>query len=141
MDLLRAGFYLVSVALIPVALIIVALTIVASGENGLSPRLKMGIGLAATLASAALFHGPAGYGERVLAGLEARIRPIVARQEVQSVSAGFPRDPMSRALVFSGRANAFQRERFVALVQEENIPGIKSIGWDPATPASREAAE
>lgn len=107
----------------------------------MSPSLKMGIGLAATLASAASFHGPAGYGERVLAGLEARVRPIVARQEVQSVTAAFKRDPMSRALVFYGPANAFQRERFVALVQEESIPGIASIGWDPATPVSREPAE
>lgn len=107
----------------------------------MSPTLKLWTGLGATLASAALFHGPAGYGERVLAGLEAQVGPIVARQEVQSVSAAFPRDPMSRALQFRGSANDFQRERFVQLVQEENIRGIKSIGWDPAFPPSKEAAK
>lgn len=107
----------------------------------MSPTVKLWIGLAATLASAGLFHGPAGYGERALAGLEAQVLPILARQEVESVTAAFPRSPMSRALLFRGSANDFQRERFVELVQEENIRGIKSIGWDPAFPPSKEAAQ
>lgn len=107
----------------------------------MSPAVKIWIGLAATVASAALFHGPAGYGERALAGLEAQVRPVVIRQEVESVSAAFEREPMSRALVFTGRANDFQRERFVELVQEQNIRGIASIGWNPATPPSKEAAK
>lgn len=107
----------------------------------MSPAVKIWIGLAATLTSAALFHGPGGYGERALSGLEAQVRPIVARQEVRSVTASFERDPMSRALVFTGRANAFQRERFVELVQEANIRGVRSISWDPATPVSKEPAQ
>ncbi len=107
----------------------------------MSPLFKFSIGLAATLASAWLFHGPAGYGERVLAGLEAQVRPLVARQEVRSVTAAFPRDPMSRALTFRGAANDFQRERFVELVQEANIRGVRSIGWDPASPVTKEAAQ
>lgn len=107
----------------------------------MSPIIKIWIGLAATLASAALFHGPAGYGERLLAGLESQVQPLVAKQEVESVHAGFARDPMSRSLVFRGPANDFQRQRFVELVQEENIRGIRSIGWDPASPPAKEAAK
>lgn len=106
----------------------------------MSPTVKICIGFAATLASAWLFHGPAGYGERLLAGLEAQVQPLVARQEVESVSASFVRDPMSRALVFRGAANDFQRRRFVELVQERNIRGIASIAWDPASPVAREPA-
>lgn len=104
------------------------------------PIVKIWIGLAATLASAGLFHGPAGYGERLLAGLESRVQPLVARQDVESVSASFARNPMARALVFHGPANDFQRRRFVELVQEANIRGVASIGWDPSSPVTREAA-
>lgn len=107
----------------------------------MSPPVKIWIGLAATSASAALFHGPGGYGERTLLMLEGRVRPIVARQEVRSVSAAFERDPLSRALVFSGRANAFQRQRFVEVVQEANVRGVASIAWNPATPVSKEPAK
>lgn len=107
----------------------------------MSPTVKICIGFAATLASAWLFHGPAGYGERLLAGLEAQVQPLVARQDVESVSAVFARDPMARALVFRGPANEFQRRRFVELVQEANIRGVRSIAWDPAWPVAREPAQ
>lgn len=104
------------------------------------PTVKILVGLAATIASAWLFHGPAGYGERLLAGLEAQVRPLVARQDVESIGVSFERDPMSRNLQFRGAANDFQRQRFVELVQEANIRGVASVGWDPASPVSREAA-
>lgn len=107
----------------------------------MSPAVKLWIGLAATCASAAFFHGPGGYGERALATLEAQVGPIVAQQEVRSITAAFARDPLSRDLVFTGRGNAFQRKRYVELIQEANIRGIRSISWNPATPVSREPAQ
>lgn len=100
----------------------------------MSPSLKFLFGLGTTFASAALFHGPGGYGERLLAGLDARVRPIVARQELPTVTAAFARDPLARDLIFRGPANDFQRQRFVEIIQEENILGLRSVGWHPASP-------
>lgn len=101
----------------------------------MSPMPKMLIGLVATTASAWLFHGPAGYGARLLAGLDAQVQPLVVRQEVPEVRAAFTRDPMTRRLEFTGPANDFQRRRFVELIQEAEILGIKSVGWNPRSPA------
>lgn len=101
------------------------------------PFVKFLFGLAATVASAALFHGPAGYGERLLNNLDARVQPIVARQELSGVTATLARTPMARDLVFRGPANDFQRERFVEIIQEANVRGLRSVGWDPRSPVVR----
>ena len=98
----------------------------------MSPLLKIATGLAATVLSAWLFHGPAGYGQRTIDGLNAQVQPVVARQELSTVRAGFP-SPLSRDLRFSGEANSFQRQRFIEIIQDEEIRGLRSIGWDPAS--------
>lgn len=105
----------------------------------MSPSLKMLTGLAATVASAWIFHAPAGYGRRLIDRLDARVRPVVARQELPTVTASFADSPLSRDLLFTGPANAFQRGRFVEIVQEENIRGLRSVGWDPASRAVEQA--
>lgn len=105
----------------------------------MSPSLKMLIGLAATTASAWVFHAPAGYGRRLIDRLDARVQPVVTRQELPTVTASFARSPLSRDLLFTGPANDFQRGRFVELVQEENIRGLRSVGWDPASPVEEKA--
>lgn len=98
----------------------------------MSPLLKIATGLAATVLSAWLFHGPVGYGQRVIDGLNAQVQPVVVRQELSTVSAGFPR-PLSRDLRFSGEANSFQRQRFIEIIQDEEIWGLRSLGWDRAS--------
>lgn len=102
------------------------------------PVAKMLIGLAATVASAWIFHGPAGNGQRLIDGLNAQVQPLVAKQELPTVSASFGRDPLTRDLRLRGEANGFQRGRFVEILQEAQIPGVRSVGWDPA---SRPVAE
>lgn len=98
---------------------------------------KLLIGLAATALSAWLFHGPGGNGQRVIDRLDAQVQPIVARQELSTVTATFARDPLARDLRFSGEANDFQRERFVEIIQESQIRGLRSIAWaPPARPAA-----
>lgn len=97
------------------------------------PIVKMLIGLTATVGSAWVFHEPAGYGERLIDGLDAQVRPIVARQELPSVTASFVRSPVSRDLRFSGPANDFQRQRFVEIIQEAQIRGLRSVAWDRAS--------
>jgi hypothetical protein len=95
------------------------------------PFVKMLIGLAATVLSAWLFHGPGGQGERTIASLDAQVQPVVKRQELSTVAATFPRNPLARDLRFSGEANDFQRRRFVEEVQEAQIRGLRSIAWAP----------
>lgn len=97
----------------------------------MSPILKLWFGLAATALSAWLFHGPGGYGERLLGKLDAQVQPIVARQELAGVTASFERNPMARDLRFRGQANDFQRTRFVEIIEEAGIRGIRSVAWDP----------
>lgn len=101
----------------------------------MSPLLKIATGLAATVLSAWLFHGPAGYGQRVIDGMNAQVQPVVARQELKTVAAGFTRRPLSRDLRFSGEANSFQRQRFIEIIQDKEIRGLRSIGWDRASPS------
>lgn len=97
----------------------------------MSPVLKFLIGLAATVLAAWLFHGPAGYGQRLIDGLDAQVQPIVVQQELSTVTARFANDPLARDLRFSGEANDFQRRRFVEILQEAQIRGLRSIAWDP----------
>lgn len=99
----------------------------------MSPSMKFATGLAATVLSAWLFHGPAGYGQRTIDGLNAQVQPIVARQLLSTVSAGFP-SPLSRDLRFSGEANSFQRQRFIEIIQDAEISGLRSVGWDRGSP-------
>lgn len=96
--------------------------------------VKLLIGLAATGLSAWLFHGPAGYGQHLIDGLNAQVQPLVTQQELETVHASFARDPLVRDLRFSGPANDFQRHGFVQVIEEAQIPGIRSTGWDPASP-------
>lgn len=103
--------------------------------------VKLLIGLAATVLSAWLFHGPAGYGQRLIDGLNAQVQPLVAQQELETVHASFTRDPLTRDLRFSGPANDFQRHGFVQVIEEAQIPGIRSVGWGPASPIIGEHAK
>jgi hypothetical protein len=107
----------------------------------MQPSLKVLVGLAATVLSAWLFHGPAGYGQRLIGKLDAHVQQVVAKQELKTVTARFPR-PLSRDLRFSGEANSFQRQRFVEIIQDEEIRGLRSVGWDraPVPTAARPAA-
>ena len=94
----------------------------------MSPSLKMLVGLTATVGSAWIFHGPAGYGQRLIDGLDAQVQPLVAKQGVPAVTASFP-SPLSRDLRFSGPANAFQRTGFVEVIRDANIRGLSTVGW------------
>lgn len=96
----------------------------------MSPVLKIWFGLAATVLSAWLFHGPGGGGARTIARIDAQVQPVVARQELPTVVASFKRNPLSRDLRFRGPANAFQREQFVKIVEEQDIVGLRSVAWE-----------
>ena len=104
----------------------------------MSPFPKMLVGLAVTVASAWVLHGPLGFGQRLLGKLDAQVQPVMAKQELPSVTASFGRDPMTRDLRFRGQANSFQRQRFVEIIEDQRIRGVRSIGWDPASPPVEE---
>lgn len=97
----------------------------------MSPWLKLVVGIAATAGSAWIFHGPAGYGQRLIDGLDAKVQPLVVKQGVPAVTASFPR-PLSRDLRFAGPANAFQRTGFVEVVRDANVRGLRTVGWSAA---------
>ena len=95
------------------------------------PRTKMivAIGLAASLASAALWHGPAGAADAFSARVERSARVILDDWEMRQVQARLGRGPLSRRLVLSGPADDFQRGELVRIMSE--APGVARATWSP----------
>ena len=93
-------------------------------------------GIAATLAFAALWHGPLGAGDRLATRAEKIARKTLILYELRAVSARVARDPMARTMILSGPADAFQRSELVRIMGQ--VPGINAVRWDPA-PLPQEA--
>lgn len=84
-------------------------------------------GAAATLAVAAIWHGPVGTGQRMAEGIESRARVDLRDLEMAGVTARLDRGPLRRSLQLSGPADAFQRKelpRFMLV-----IPGVSAVRW------------
>ena len=89
------------------------------------------IGIAAVLATGALWHGPLGASERLVRQAEASARRTLDRYEMPMIQARMQRDPISRRLILSGPADAFQRGELVRILDE--TPGVLEVRWDPAS--------
>ncbi|MCC5709538.1 hypothetical protein LH488_27930, partial [Klebsiella pneumoniae] len=63
------------------------------------------IGLAASIAGAALWHGPLGTGERMARTIETAARAELDRLEMGAVEGHLLRDPLRRTLVLIGPAD------------------------------------
>lgn len=104
---------------------------IVAGAFGFRPRGRrytaLGIGVAATLAAAALWHGPAGGAERFSAEVERGIRKTLAYYEMTEIDAHLQRRPLTRTVVLSGRADEFQRTELGRLVAE--VPGVAEASW------------
>jgi hypothetical protein len=76
----------------------------------MSRTVKFLIGLAVALLAGWIWHGPAGQGERLAAGIHADARNLVAQAELPGITVNRESGPLSRDLVISGTANDLQRE-------------------------------
>lgn len=87
----------------------------------------LAIGLAATAASALLWHGPGGAGERFVARSDRDVRQMLDYFEMRQVEGRMQRDPIARRIIYSGPADEFQRTELVRY--GESLPGIGEARW------------
>lgn len=93
-----------------------------------APRWRLlGLGAAAMLAIALIWHGPAGGGDRLAGKVEKIARDTLVYYEVGQVQARLQRRPMTRKMMLSGPADAFQRGEIARIMIE--IPGVASASW------------
>ena len=85
------------------------------------------IGTAATVALAALVHGPIGQGQRLATGVEQEARRVLVHYEMGAVQARLARDPLRRELVMAGPADDFQRGELVRMFN--HLPGVQTTVW------------
>ena len=88
-------------------------------------------GLAATLAAGALWHGPLGAGDRLATRADKIARATLDYYELPAVNARLERGPLSRRIVLSGPADAFQRSELLRIMSQ--VPGVNEVRWDPAS--------
>ena len=89
--------------------------------------LTLGIGLAASLAAAALWHGPLGGADRFSQKVDRIARQVLDYYEMTKVTGHLHRDPLSRRLDLSGPADDFQRSELVRLMSQ--LPGVSNAQW------------
>jgi hypothetical protein len=98
-------------------------------------RLLIALGIAATLAEAALWHGPLGAADRFAAKVERQSRAVLDHYEMTMVDAHLARDPLRRRLLLSGTADEFQRGELLRMM--DDMPGVGSVRWvDSSRPAT-----
>ncbi|MFL6730201.1 MAG: hypothetical protein ACJ8E3_03185 [Sphingomicrobium sp.] len=94
-------------------------------RGGVRPALA--VGLAATLAAAALWHGPVGAAGRFTGTIERGARQALKHYEMSAVTAHLHRGPLSRRLILSGSADDFQRSELARLLSQ--LPGVSGATW------------
>lgn len=89
--------------------------------------VRLAAGLALTLVLAALWHGPAGGADRFQARVEGEIRQMLVHYEMTQVTARLHQQPLTRRVMLSGRADDFQRQGLVELMDQ--VPGVEDATW------------
>lgn len=85
------------------------------------------LGVLATLAAAAMWHGPGGAAARFTATAERTMRITLDHYEMPGVAVKLQRGPLTRRLVFAGPADAFQRSEILRIGRE--VPGVADTAW------------
>jgi len=103
-------------------------------------RQALGIGIAAAVASALLWHWPLGAGGRFAAAVEQEARFVLVDWEMGAVTARLQRGPLTRRLELLGPADRFQRGQLVRLM--DLVPGVGGATWSKsrAVPLAGEGA-
>lgn len=93
----------------------------------MSPRRTFLIGIAATLAFSALWHGPLGANVRFAAKANAIAQRTLTYYEMDKVTAATQQDPTARRILLTGPGNDFQRSELVRIMND--VPGILDAAW------------
>jgi hypothetical protein len=88
----------------------------------------LGAGLISSLLVAAIWHGPAGTGQRMAQDIERASRIALDNYEMTQVTARLERDPLRRTLVLHGPADDFQQRELIRIMNQ--VPGVDSVRWD-----------
>jgi hypothetical protein len=89
------------------------------------------VGVGATLAFGALWHGPLGAGDRLATRAEKIARATLEYYEMPLVVAKLERHPLKRRIILSGPADPFQRSELERIMGQ--VPGVNAVRWDPAS--------
>ena len=93
----------------------------------MKPTAALAIGLAASLAATAAWHGPGGAGTRLGTTLDREVRSILDHYEMQAIGARIQHDPLTRRIILDGPADAFQRAEIIRM--SETLPGVATAHW------------
>jgi small-conductance mechanosensitive channel len=89
--------------------------------------LLLAIGLAASIALAALWHGPLGGADRFATEVERGVRTTLVYYDIPEVQGHLHHGPLTRTVFLSGPADDFQRSELVRLIDQ--VPGVESASW------------
>lgn len=87
----------------------------------------LALGFLATLATAALWHGPGGGATRFTITAERTMRITLDHYEMPAIAVKLQRGPLTRTLQFDGPADDFQRGEILRIGRE--VPGVAATSW------------
>jgi hypothetical protein len=93
-------------------------------------NLALAAGLFASLALAALWHGPLAAADRFSAQVERTARKTLDYYEMTQVTARLHHGPLTRRLILSGPADDFQSSELVRNMSA--LPGVSRAQWSAA---------
>lgn len=95
----------------------------------------LALGFLATLATAALWHGPGGAATRFATTAERTMRMTLDHYEMPAIAVKLQRAPLNRTLQFDGPADDFQRSEILRIGRE--VPGVAATWWAGQRPPPR----
>jgi hypothetical protein len=111
---------------------LVAFGLVGGGISGLigfrqRRRSFLVIGAVVAVAGAALWHWPLGAADRLRSQVDTTARAVLIDWEMSQVQGRLHREPLTRRLMLSGRADDFQRAELVRIMSQ--VPGVSTATW------------
>jgi hypothetical protein len=90
-------------------------------------RFILLLGVGATMAATALWHGPLGAANRFSGRIEQTARRTLDHYELPAIRARVEHGPLTRRVILSGPADDFQQAELVRIMG--NIPGVGDVRW------------
>jgi hypothetical protein len=89
--------------------------------------VALALGIIASIALAALWHGPLGAADRFSAAVERGAQRALVYYEITEVRAHLHHGPLTRRVMLSGPADDFQRSELARHMGE--VPGVADASW------------